>query len=86
MILVATLQSSGCAVLHPAALAVKADASNATAPQSIDTKTQAEACRRTAIELAAHEKEDHAIAQLERWRELDPLLPRLLIPDAPISA
>ena len=70
--LIAALHSSGCAMLHTAASAVTTDASNASTPQSIDTRTQAEACRRTAIELAAHEKDDHAIAQLERSRELDP--------------
>ena len=71
-IVTATLQCSGCAMFHSAASAVTTDASNAAEPQSIDTRTQAEACRRTAIQLAAHEKDDHAIAQLERARELDP--------------
>lgn len=46
----------------PAALRLKA----------IDNHTQAEACRLTAIELAAHEKDEHAIAQFEQARKLDP--------------
>lgn len=39
--------------------------------RAIDSQLQAEACRRTAVELAAHERDDHAIAQFERAREID---------------
>ncbi len=66
------LHSSGCAMFSGATAAFTSDAKDAAAPQSISMKMQAEACRRTAIQLAAHEKDDHAIAQLERARELDP--------------
>lgn len=38
----------------------------------IDQSTKAEACRLTGIELAANEKDEHAIAQLEQARKLDP--------------
>jgi Flp pilus assembly protein TadD len=38
----------------------------------IDSRTQAEAYRRTGMQLAAHERDEHAIAQLERARELNP--------------
>jgi len=40
--------------------------------KAIDNHTQAEACRLTAIELAAHEKDEHAIAQFVQARKLDP--------------
>jgi len=40
--------------------------------KAIDNETQAEACRLTAIKLAAAEKDEHAIAQFEQARKLDP--------------
>lgn len=40
--------------------------------KAIDARTQADACRRTAVELASREKDEHAIAQFERARQLDP--------------
>lgn len=42
--------------------------------EAIDQRMQAEACRLTAMELAAHEKDEHAIAQFEQARKLDPNL------------
>ena len=40
--------------------------------RSIDQQTKAEACRLTAVELASHAKDEHAIAQFEQARKLDP--------------
>lgn len=42
--------------------------------RSIDQQTKAEACRLTALELAAAERDEHAIAQFEQARQLDPNL------------
>ncbi|QDT35397.1 tetratricopeptide repeat protein [Thalassoglobus polymorphus] len=42
--------------------------------RSIDQQTQAEACRLTALELAAHEKDEHAISQFEQARKFDPTI------------
>lgn len=39
---------------------------------AIDQQTKAEACRLTALELAAAEKDEHAIAQFEQARKLAP--------------
>lgn len=71
-IVTVVLHSSGCAVFSSSESTVVSDAGYVSASQAIDAKTQAEACRRTAVQLAAHEKDDHAIAQLERARDLDP--------------
>jgi len=61
---------TGCARF--ASIGGKDHFSTGLQPQSIDLHTKAEACRLTAIELAAHEKDEHAIAQFEQAREFDP--------------
>ena len=48
--------------------------------KSIDQHTKAEACRLTGLELASHEKDDHAIAQLEQARKLEPELKGVAYP------
>lgn len=42
--------------------------------RTVDERTQAEACRGTAIELARSERDEHAIAQFERARTFDATL------------
>lgn len=64
------IQSVGCALIPGSSSLVESPGKNAADPR--DQKLQAEACRRTALQLAAHEKDEHAIAQLERARELHP--------------
>jgi Tfp pilus assembly protein PilF len=73
LIITAMLTSaSGCALFPAAASTIPGHSLSAKAAGEIDAKTQAEACRRTGMQLAAHERDEHAIAQLERARELDP--------------
>mgnify|MGYP000036762186 CR=1 FL=1 len=66
------IQTAGCSLFPAAASHLPRHSYSSENAGAIDTRTQAEACRRTAMQLAAHEKDEHAIAQLERARELDP--------------
>ena len=81
LIITAILTSaSGCALFPAAASTLPGRSRSAEAAGEIDAKTQAEACRRTGMQLAAHERDEHAIAQLERARELDPDLKAIAHP------
>jgi Tfp pilus assembly protein PilF len=71
---------SGCALFPAAASTLPGHSLSAEAAGEIDSKTKAEACRRTGMQLAAHERDEHAIAQLERARELDPGLKAIAHP------
>lgn len=66
------LSGSGCALFPAAVSTLPSHSLSAESAGEVDAKTQAEACRRTGMQLAAHERDDQAIAQLERARELDP--------------
>ncbi|MFG0294828.1 MAG: tetratricopeptide repeat protein [Maioricimonas sp. JB045] len=70
-ILALILAGSGCATFSKTA-SRKPDEPEHLQLQAIDDRTKAEACRRTALELAAHEKDRHAIEQLKRAREISP--------------
>jgi len=48
--------------------------------KSVDQHTKAEACRLTGLELAAHEKDEHAISQFEQARKLEPEMKGIAYP------
>ncbi|QDU39002.1 photosystem I assembly protein Ycf3 [Maioricimonas rarisocia] len=70
-ILAMMLAGSGCANFSKTATR-KPDEPEHRQLQAIDDHMKAEACRRTALELAAHEKDRHAIEQFKRAREISP--------------
>ncbi len=74
------MSASGCALFPAAVSTLPGHSLSAKAAGEIDAQTQAEACRRTGMQLAAHERDEHAIAQLERARELDPNLKAIAHP------
>lgn len=64
---------TGCSLV-PMPARVSSQTSDGLRLRSIDQQTKAEACRLTALELAAAEKDEHAIAQFEQARQLAPHL------------
>lgn len=71
LIATSMLLISGCAGLTPVTH-VASSGHESLRLKAIDHKTQAEACRLTAVELAANEKDEHAISQFEKAREFHP--------------
>jgi Tfp pilus assembly protein PilF len=71
MLLLLLSLTSGCAATHHQRLG-RSQTGERLRLKAIDESVQADACRRTALELASHEKDEHAIAQFERARELAP--------------
>lgn len=76
---------SGCQFITPggalmANKVVQESAADSLRLKSIDAHTQAEACRLTGLELAKSEKDEHAIAQFEKARKLDPGLKGVAYP------
>jgi Tfp pilus assembly protein PilF len=75
-ILVAVLLiSTGCQSVREMAKSESPRAEAVTPGRLLATATEsrtAEACRRTGLELAQHDRDDHAIEQLEKAREISP--------------
>ena len=79
LLLACLLVQPGCAGLKNA-LPVVSKSKDHLPLKSVDQHTKAEACRLTGLELAAHEKDEHAISQLEQARKLEPGLKGVAYP------
>jgi len=79
LMLACILIPTGC-VSFKNALPAMSKSTNQLPLRSVDQHTKAEACRLTGLELASHEKDEHAISQLEQAKKLEPELKGVAYP------